>query len=172
MLGFSATPNKTKDFFGHLVYKYDTFRQYAMGSLFHEIKVRRARRVQRFRTHSSINSNDLRSADRPDGSFNHRGIIWVKNQELANDLYARVTQKNPGLSDSIATYHAGIKNRFAVLSDFRAGRYKILVAVQTLKEGFDDREIDFNHYHTPREGVRSVYTNARSCASCVGKQPQ
>ncbi len=143
MLGFSATPTKKQAFFGRSIYYYSTLDAVKDGFLVPwKIRLLPANAFENFTATADSVETILHSLTEADGSFNHRGIIWVPSISFADDLAHHIRTAMPRLKNVVAAYHTGNGDRFKVLQNFRNHETKILIAVRTLKEGFDHSDLD------------------------------
>lgn len=144
MLGFSATPENTA-YFGKRIFYYSVIDAVKDGFLTPwKIKWLKADDFKDYPTTAQTVTSIINKLSHEDGTFNHHGIIWVADTNEADLLVKHLKEKLPDpLKEMVVAYHAKVKDRKNRLKDFKDGKLKVIVAVHTLKEGLDDRMIDF-----------------------------
>lgn len=174
-LGFSATPEKTKEYFSHCLLNYTPHLGVKDGYLtpwnvhllpegaFENIKTIKntvgdiLRNLQPF----SSNSNN-------DNVIERQGIIWVRKIEQANDLANYINENIAKYKGKASPYHSKLSNREREsLKQLYSQKQKlILVAINTLREGVNfenaswciiaKQDFDFNFYNQMRGRVLRV----------------
>lgn len=140
MLGFSATPQKTKQYFGtEPIFRYTPHQGVNEGYLLPwDI------RTIKDNTFTDINSTKNTVKNILDELFNdhnkdRRGIIWVDTIDAANILAQFITTSMHSQNIKAHSYHSllSMEQRASLVEELNTGATNLLVAVRTLKEGLN-----------------------------------
>lgn len=140
MLGFSATPKKTKNYFGTKpIFRYTAHQGVDAGLLLPwEIRPIKDNAFIDIESTKNTIKNILNELFITTNN-NHRGIIWVDTIPTANILADYITTSMTSMNVIARPYHSqlSMEQRASLVEELNTGAINLLVAVRTLKEGLN-----------------------------------
>jgi superfamily II DNA or RNA helicase len=141
ILGFSATPGKAAPYFGDRVFSYTTQHGIEDGVLAPwitrsvSVSIQSEDKKAKTKEWAQLIPHILETNAHPVGGLlkDHRGVIYVNSIPTADAVAGSLRQK--GIP--AAAFHSQIQDRKAIIQRFKNKKLNVLIAVRTLREGFD-----------------------------------